>query len=167
MVPIQGKRQPTARTVTGDQCPCGPATRPGKRSSPHTPSLAGGTTGDKQRGGFGGSSASDAEAPNVQLDSGSRAAAKTPAERHWHVTRCQRAIRTASGRRVGAHLHVQSGGCARCSPCARRSPRLQTGASHLAGSLLQLTVRTAVTLDPPEVRSPPDQSPPRSSRHGR
>ena len=132
--------------------------RPGNRSPPHTPSLAGGTADDKQRGGFGGSSASDDEAPNVQLDSGSRAAAQTPAERYGHVTRCERAIRTTSGRRVVAHLHVQSGGCARCTPCARRSPRLQTGASHLAGPLLQLTVRTAGTLDPPEVRSPPDQS---------
>ena len=103
----------------------------------------------------------------MQLDSGSRAAAQTPAERYGHVTRCERAIRTTSGRRVVAHLHVRSGGCARCTPCARRSPRLQTGASHLAGPLLQLTVRTAGTLDPPEVRSPPDQSPPRSSRHGR
>jgi len=69
----------------------------------------------------------------VQLDSGSRAAAQTPAERYGHVTRCERAIRTTSGRRVVAHLHVRSGGCARCTPCARRSPRLQTGASHLAG----------------------------------
>ena len=94
----------------------------------------------------------------MQLDSGSRAAAQTPAERYGHVTRCERAIRTTSGRRVVAHLHVRSGGCARCTPCARRSPRLQTGASHLAGPLLQLTVRTAGTLDPPEVRSPPDQS---------
>ena len=155
MVPIQGKRQPTARTVTGGQWPCGPATRPGKRSSPHTPSLAGGTTGDKQRGGFGGSSASDASAPNVQLDCGSRAAATTPAERRGHVARCERAMRTAGGRRAGAHLHVRSAGCARCSPCARRSPRWQAGASHLAGSLLQLTLRTAATLDPPEVRSSP------------
>ena len=94
----------------------------------------------------------------MQLDSGSRAAAQTPAERYGHVTRCERAIRTTSGRRVVAHLHVRSGGCARCTPCARRSPRLQTGASHLAGPLLQLTVRTAGTLDPSEVRSPPDQS---------
>ena len=61
-----------------------------------------------QRGGFGRSSTNDGDAPNVQLASGSRAAATTPAERRGHVARCERAMRTASGRRAGAHLHVRS-----------------------------------------------------------
>ena len=103
-----GKRQPTARTVTGDQCPSGPAARPGERSPPHTTWLAGWAGGDMQRGGFGRSSAIGAEAPNVQLASGSRAAATTPAERRVHVARGERAMRTASGRLAGAHLHVRS-----------------------------------------------------------
>ena len=103
-----GQAQPTARTVTGDQCPSGTATRPGERSPPHTPSLAGWAGGDMQRGGFGRSSPNDGDAPNVQLASGSRAAATTPAERRVHVAWGERAMRTASGRRAGAHLHVRS-----------------------------------------------------------
>ena len=62
-------------------------------------------------------------------------------------------MRTSSARRSGAHLHVRTGGRVRARRAHAGSTKRTIGASHLAGTLRQLTLRPTVPLDPPEVRS--------------